>query len=126
MTALSVAAAVVLAGCGSEAGVQPGGPGTSTSGLSASPLPTATPAPSTFPESPGPPLTGTVTLSGTVRQGAEPSCLILQTSRGQFELLGADPVPKDGDQVHVVGHQVQAMSHCMQGRPLLVEKLTIG
>lgn len=69
---------------------------------------------------------GSHTVSGVVRQGAEPSCLILQTPYGQLELLDPKPVPHDGDQVHVTGHLVQAMSHCMQGRPFLVEKLVIG
>lgn len=127
MVVLSVLA---LTGCASSGGLAPGGSATPTGSLSGAPLPTATESPSTFPEREpsDPPYIGqgTVTLSGTVRQGAEPGCLILHSIRGQFELLDPKPVPRDGDQVHVTGHLVQAMSHCMQGQPFFVEKLTIG
>ena len=127
--ALVVLSALVLTGCASSGGSAPGGPATPTGSLSASP-PTASESPSTFPEREpsDPPYIGqgTVTLSGTVRQGAEPGCLVLQSIRGQFELLDPKPVPRDGDRVLVTGHLVQAMSHCMQGLPFFVEKLTIG
>jgi hypothetical protein len=130
--ALVLLSALALTGCASSGGLAPGGSATPTGSLSGSPLPTATAteSPSTFPEREpsDPPYVGqgTVTLSGTVRQGAEPSCLILYSTRGQFELLDPKPVPRDGDQVRVTGHLVKAMSHCMQGQPFFVEKLTIG
>jgi hypothetical protein len=66
---------------------------------------------------------GRVTLTGIVHQGAEPSCWILQTTSGQFELLNPDPAPTDGQTVRVTGHLITVMSRCMQGRPFVVEKL---
>lgn len=126
---MAAALALALSGCGSEAGVGAGGAATgSPPGLT-----TLAPSPSTLPEQeptdpPNPAIKAgrTVTIVGVVTQGAEPSCLILQSSQGQFELISPNPVPHEGDQVTVVGHVVKAMSHCMQGSPFLVERLTIG
>ena len=124
--ALALALGFTLAGCGSEvAGAGSDGGATSPGSSATSPIVTPT-------RDPGDPIDPTIeqgstlTLVGTVTQGAEPSCLILQTSQGQYELLSANPVPREGDRVKVVGHVVKAMSHCMQGQPFLVERLTIG
>ncbi|MFL6136233.1 MAG: hypothetical protein ACJ74O_00320 [Frankiaceae bacterium] len=71
-----------------------------------------------------PPVTGsrTITVTGTVEQGAEPSCLILRATTGQYELQG--PLAArlgTGEQVTVTGHVVRdVMSHCMQGQPFAV------
>jgi hypothetical protein len=121
-SALVLVVAVALAGCGTDA-ANPGGPAT---GTGTGPLATATESPSTLPETDPTFVSGTRTLTGTVHQGAEPGCLFLQATEGQFELLSPVPVPHDGDHITVSGHDVKAMSHCMQGRPFLVEKLTIG
>jgi len=53
-------------------------------------------------------------------RGAEPSCLILHSSDGQFELVGAteqaQAVLKPDAVVVVRGYVVKGMmSHCMQG-----------
>jgi hypothetical protein len=126
--AVAAAIGLSLAGCGSEvAGGSSAGGSTNPSASATSPDSVVTPT-----RDPGDPTDptiatgGTRTLVGTVTQGAEPSCLILQTGQGQFELLSPEPVPHEGDKVKVVGHIVKALSHCMQGQPFLVERLTVG
>jgi hypothetical protein len=128
LVALSTVSVLALAGCASSGAVAPGGPATSTGSSPTGPLPTASASPSGLPEptDPAPLGPGSRTVSGVVHQGAEPGCLILQSPYGQLELLDPKPPPHDGDQVRVTGHLVQAMSHCMQGRPFVVEKITIG
>ena len=83
--------------------------------------------PSVSPSGPvTPPAVGvTVTISGTVVEGAEPSCLILRTDRGQFELLSKTQGVRQGDQVTATGHVAQVMTHCMQGKPFQVDSLTV-
>lgn len=79
--------------------------------------PTGTVAPSTS----GPPAgTKVITLNGTVHRGAGPGCMILSTSSGQYELVGADQKAlralKAGGKVKVSGYREHGMmSHCMQG-----------
>ena len=68
----------------------------------------------------------TVTVSGTVIQGAEPSCLILKSDRGPLELLSNKADAHPGDHVVATGHVVRVMSHCMQGQPFEVDSLTVG
>lgn len=127
MVALSAA---VLTGCASEGaapGSAPTGPTPGPAGsLSASPVAPVTPTPGSLPEATDPPIIGPgrVTLTGVVQQGAEPGCWILHTVSGQFELIGPDPAPTDGQTLRVWGHVVKVMSHCMQGRPFQVEKQT--
>ena len=123
---LLAAAALVLTACGQDT-ASPGGSGTGSppSVTTTGPLTTATESPSTVPEHDPGFISGPRTLTGTVQQGAEPGCWILQSQEGQFELIDPDPVPREGDHVTVVGHEVKAMSHCMQGRPFRVETLTI-
>lgn len=121
-------AALLLAGC-ADASRPTNGPGGPAYDPAGSPTSTAPTLPSTG-ASGGPsaslPAGVTRTLVGTVDEGAEPSCLILQSSQGRFELLSPDPVPRVGDHVTVTGHVVKAMSHCMAGQPFLVESLTVG
>jgi hypothetical protein len=125
--AIVAVSAAVLTGCASN-GAAPGrSPASDPAGsMTASPLPTPTQTPSPLPEVTDPPIIGPgrQTLTGIVRQGAEPGCWILQTNSGQFELLNLDPTPTDGQTLRVSGHLVKVMSHCMQGRPFAVEKLT--
>ncbi|MDP9221996.1 MAG: hypothetical protein M3P23_15865 [Actinomycetota bacterium] len=129
--AVAALAAAVLGGCAAGPAT-PGGSATATMRVTApggvvQPSPSASESPSTFPENDPTFLAGgTVTVSGTVQQGAEPGCLILQSEVGQLELLSPTPTPHEGDHVTVTGHVVKAMSHCMQGHPFRVEKLSIG
>ena len=115
-----------LAGCASSGdAASGGGPSAAASD------PAATPTPGTPAVSPSgaltPPAVGvTVTISGTVVEGAEPSCLILRTTNGQFELLSKTQGVRQGDHVTATGHVARVMSHCMQGKPFQVDKLTIG
>ena len=48
----------------------------------------------------------TVTVTGTVIQGAEPSCLILKSDRGELELLSDQAASHAGDHVTATGHVV--------------------
>ena len=120
-----------LAGCASSGGAaSAGGPPPAASDPAGAPTPD-TPTPGTPTASPSgaltPPAVGvTVTISGTVVEGAEPSCLILRTTNGQFELLSKTDGVREGDHVTATGHVARVMSHCMQGKPFKVDKLTIG
>jgi hypothetical protein len=121
-TPLAAAAAAVslglVAACATSSSVGAGA-GAATTGSTAPVDPTGT---ATFPGTP-PPIGASVSEEGTVVEGAEPACLILQTQNGQFELLGTTGV-KVGDKVRVSGSVVHVMSHCMQGRPFKVTELT--
>jgi hypothetical protein len=115
-----------LGACASSgSGASAGGAGagsTSPAGV----IPTTAPSP-TPSVTLSPPAVGvTVTVSGTVAQGAEPSCLILTTNRGQFELLSGTAGVHAGDHVVATGHVAKVMTHCMQGQPFQVDRLTIG
>jgi hypothetical protein len=126
--AVAALAAAVLTGCAAGPAT-PGGSATATTPFTSvgGVQPSPSESPSTLPENDPTFLAGgTVTVSGTVQQGAEPGCLILQSEVGQLELISPTPTPHEGDRVTVTGHVVKAMSHCMQGRPFWVEKLTIG
>ncbi len=115
---LALAGALVLGACASPShpdGAAPGGPASDPAGRPT----TSTAAPPSSTPSPAP-----TSLTGTVVQGAEPSCLILRTSRGDFELLTGRQVSA-GDRVVVTGHVAQVMSHCMQGTPFQVSTLTV-
>lgn len=64
-----------------------------------------------------------VTLTGTVRKGVEPDCLVLQGEEGrQFLLLGGDSrVLQAGEEVVVDGTSAPGRpTTCMQGIPFLV------
>jgi hypothetical protein len=124
-----VLAVGALAGCASSGGAASAGgvgsaPTSPTSPAGVMPTRSPTGAPSGVLT---PPAVGvTVTVSGTVVEGAEPSCLILRTTAGQFELLSKTDGVHAGDHVTATGHVAQVMSHCMQGKPFQVDKLTIG
>jgi hypothetical protein len=57
------------------------------------------------------------THQGTVERGAEPTCLILHSSDGTFELIGGNAsVVRAGATIRVSGYrETGLMSHCMQG-----------
>jgi hypothetical protein len=130
-------AATVLAGCSGGSGkpAQPGGsvsasssPGPSTS------VPTPTATSSGQPPTPTPTLTvggAEMTVSGTVVEGVEPSCLILQTSGKDYLLLL--PASMDRSKVRpgaklVVSGRLQPgmMSYCQQGTPFMVSSVSPG
>jgi hypothetical protein len=118
-----------LAGCanGSSAMTGSGGATGTAPGTSAT-VPTSMPTLVQPPIGTGAtPPNGTITVSGTLTRGAEPSCVILTTTTsGQYELLDVKPVPREGSHVTVVGRlATQLMSHCMQGKPLRVLQLTV-
>ena len=67
-----------------------------------------------------------VLVTGTVQQGVEPGCLILDTGKGQrYVLLSQDTSKlKPGAKVEVVGVRAPGqISYCQQGQPL--EVLTV-
>jgi hypothetical protein len=136
---LTMAAVVaVVAGC---AGQDDGGPGqaaegttTSAPGTTAGTTPTSTTtgatgggtAPPTT-TSPGQDPPGSIRVSGTVRAGVEPGCLLLDASQSQpYLLIDGDPaVLRPGSRVEVVGMLMDnVMSTCQQGVPLSVISAT--
>jgi hypothetical protein len=117
---LLVASALLLGACAnpdSEQGAASGGPGTMAA-------PTTTVPPRTTPEMPRDQIK--VLVTGTVQQGIEPGCLILDTGKGQrYVLLSKDTSKlKPGAKVAVVGVRAPGqISYCQQGQPL--EVLTV-
>jgi hypothetical protein len=126
LSVLLVAALAGFAGCARSVGT----PGSAVDSSEPAPAPT-TSAPGATPPSgaltlpPAPSVGVTATLTGTIVEGAEPSCLILQTPSGMYELLSPRPIPAVGAQVIVVGRVTHVMSHCMQGLPFSVQSLTV-
>jgi Protein of unknown function (DUF5818) len=110
--------AVVAAGCadpGDGAGAGQGG---------------GTAAPTTLPG--GPPTTrpsrpaGPVTVTGTVSQGVEPGCLLLDADGGPSYLLvgGERAELRPGRRVAVTGRVDRSLlSTCQQGEPLVVTSI---
>ncbi|WP_234361995.1 hypothetical protein [Plantactinospora sp. BB1] len=149
MVGAVLAAGLALAGCADSGSTPPNGSGGSPVTVSPSPEPTASPGPSgpdpsgpgpthpgpTSPGNPsadpgtptGPPRggaapSGTTTLSGTVRAGVEPNCLLLDN----YLLVGG---PRDviaaGARVTVVGEvRADLMTTCQQGIPFQVQSAT--
>jgi hypothetical protein len=116
----------VLAGCANNV---------SSSGSSAEPASSASsaaPAPSSsdvidLPTSP--PIVGdSQKITGTVTEGVEPNCLILQDSTGSHLLVFSDPslrsVAKVGAKITVLGKpNPKQMSTCQQGVPFIVSSV---
>jgi hypothetical protein len=123
--AVVAGAAVVLlaAGCAQERGA--GGQAASSSVVSTT-LPPSTPssAPSTAPGRPPTSAAGAgVVVRGTVRQGVEPGCLLLDAQdKRAYLLLDADPsTVRPGARVEIVGQPVdQVASFCGEGMALSV------
>ena len=74
---------------------------------------------------------GAETLSGTIAEGVEPNCLLLQGDGKPHLLVFADPALKSkatiGANVTVVGTAKPAqMTTCQQGTPFLVTSLTVN
>jgi copper(I)-binding protein len=85
----------------------------------------STSAPVTSTEPSTPPSRPEVTLRGLVEAGVEPGCLVLSTDRGQFLLLGADPlVVRPGAEVVVEGvPRPDQATTCQQGTPFTVREV---
>ena len=128
--ALAVVTLGLLGGCAQPAG-QPGGGMSNTPGASSESSPgSAAPSryPSGFPVSP-PSATGKpvppgpeTTLTGTVQEGVESGCLLLQHGGTVYLLLGGDrSVVKPGASVTVRGRATPGvLTTCMQGVPFQV------
>jgi hypothetical protein len=102
----------------SEQGAASGG-----SATTAAPTTTA-PPPRTTPEMPRDRIK--VLASGTVQEGVEPGCLILDTGKGQrYVLLAKNNAElKPGAKVEVIGVRATGqISYCQQGQPLEVQSV---
>jgi hypothetical protein len=104
----------------------------SSAGSSASAAPSASPAPSSsdvidLPTSP--PIAGTSEkITGTVIEGVEPNCLVLQDANGSHLLVFQDPslrkVAKVGTRITALGKpNPKQMSTCQQGVPFIVSSV---
>jgi hypothetical protein len=116
-------AGVLLGAC---AGQEPGEAGAGAGGGAGSPtttLATATTAPA--PPTTGKPVPGggQLAVTGTVREGVEPGCLLLEADRGgSYLLVGGDRAElRAGTRVQVTGRLARdLLSTCQQGEPLVV------
>ena len=110
-------AGVLVAGCAE--------PDTDDSGAGqgATTVPTTLPGnpPATRPSRPA----GEVTVSGTVVEGVEPGCLLLDAGGRQYLLIGGDRAElQAGSRVSVTGRSdPNLLSTCQQGEPLVVASI---
>jgi hypothetical protein len=146
--AVATAAVLLLAGCAQGQGARAGGDaaGAPTSSAPAATSPPTSPLPTTPPTSSGPTLpptstspgrmatstapgrtattlAGTLVVRGTLRQGVEPGCLLLDTQdRHAYLLVDIDPAKaRPGARVEVVGQPLdQIASFCGEGTALSV------
>lgn len=138
IVASALVTGLALSACGSSGTTPPNEPEGSAVTSSARPDPstpsTAGPTgPGGTPSDPGtptrPPLggapsTGTTTLSGTVRDGVEPNCLLLD---GYLLVGGPREVITAGARVTVTGQvRTDLMTTCQQGIPFMVQSATSG
>ena len=117
LAGLLVACALLLGACAEQGSGQGAASGGSPTTVAPS---TTAPAPSTY-EMPRDQVK--VRATGTVQQGVEPGCLILDTGKGQrYVLLSKDTSKlKPGAKVDVVGVRTPGqISYCQQGQPLEV------
>jgi predicted small secreted protein len=118
---LLVASALLLSACAEPNGEQGAASGGSTT--TAAPATTA-PPPSSTAEMPRDRIK--VLATGTVQQGVEPGCLILDTGKGQrYVLLSKDTSKlKPGAKVAVTGVRATGqLGYCQQGTPLEVQSV---
>ena len=117
---LLVACALLLGACAEEdsgQGAASGGSPTTVAPTTSAPTPTTSEVPRDQLK---------VLVTGTVQEGVEPGCLILDTGKGQrYALLSKDKSKlKPGAKVAVVGVRAPGqISYCQQGQPL--EVLTV-
>ena len=117
---LLVACALLLGACAKQdsgQGAASGGSPTTVAPTTSAPTPTTSEMPRDQVK---------VRATGTVQEGVEPGCLILDTGKGQrYVLLSKDKSKlKPGAKVEVVGVRATGqISYCQQGQPL--EVLTV-
>jgi hypothetical protein len=68
---------------------------------------------------------GEVTVTGTVTEGVEPNCLVLEAEGGPYLLVGGDRAElRSGARVAVTGRVAEdLLSTCQQGLPLVVASI---
>jgi hypothetical protein len=114
---------VALTGCASatSSGSPSGSPSASPGSPSAAPIRGGPPI-TVAPPRPIEPSDGTMTLSGEIFAGAEPSCLLMNQGTVQYLLIAGDTMDlRAGQRAVVTGHVVQGIkTHCMQGVPFQV------
>lgn len=118
---LLVALALLLGACANpdeQSGAASGGAATSTT------APPTTGGSTTSP-SPEPRDQIKVVATGTVQNGVEPGCLILETGKERFVLLAKDKSKLTaGSKVEVTGVRTSGqISYCQQGDPLEVQSV---
>ncbi|GAA2725948.1 hypothetical protein [Cellulomonas aerilata] len=105
----------------------PPGPGPAPTSVPTTPPPASTPGSEDLPEDlPLPAATGTpVQATGTVTQGVEHGCLLLEDGGTTYLLLGFPDQLPVGAEVTVEGTLAEdVMTTCQQGTPLLVRTVT--
>jgi hypothetical protein len=120
---LRALAGLLLAGALLAACADPGVDGGGAAGATST-VPTTVPGnpPLTRPTAPA---GGQLTVTGTVRDGVEPGCLLLDAEQGRYLLIGGERGElRAGTRVQVTGRVVpDLMSTCQQGEPLVVASI---
>jgi hypothetical protein len=126
-----VPAALLLAltaGCANNNGIDAGAPAPASSAdiPSAFPEPSGSASAGSAPEASAP--AGATTITGTVRAGVEPGCLLLNDATGDHLLVFKDEAMeksvKAGGEVTVTGKtETGMMTTCMQGVPFVVSSV---
>ena len=123
---LAVALLAACADTGGTDGEAAGGTSPTTTPQTVPTVPTTsppTPTPTTAPGSPG---KSQITATGTLRDGVEPGCVLLQSEQGTVYLLvGGDRGRLTaGGRVQVTGElSPDLLSICQEGQPLLVRSI---
>ncbi|HYN18622.1 MAG TPA: hypothetical protein VEY96_11115 [Actinomycetes bacterium] len=114
---LRTLAGLLLAGVLVAACAEPDG-ADADAGQAATTVPTTLPSTVTEPTPP----VGEVTVTGTVTEGVEPNCLLLEAQGGPYLLVGGDRAElRPGARVAVTGRvDRDLLSTCQQGLPLVV------
>jgi hypothetical protein len=131
LTGLLLAVAV-LAACADTGGGDGGAAGATSPTTTPGTVPTVptTSPPTTTPQTPttapGSPGKGEITATGTLRDGVEPGCVLLQSEQGAVYLLVGGDRGKltTGGRVQVTGMlSPDLLSICQEGKPLLVRSI---
>jgi hypothetical protein len=126
LLAVALLAVALLAACadrdaGSGGAASGGSPTTTTPGTPPTAPTTSAPSPTTTPGS-----RHRLTATGTLRDGVEPGCLLLEADQGTVYLLVGGDRGKlaAGGRVQVTGLLApDLLSTCQQGKPLLVSSI---